>query len=92
MHCPGMRTAWGDRGRSRGLLWCLPERGPGREGWDHEGIHQPTHFADGDTESLERGSVFKVTQNRCRIWDTNVVFLFLHPAFFIVHALKEGEF
>lgn len=74
MQCPGMREAWGDRGRSRGLVWCLPERGPGREGWGHEAVHQPTHFADRDSESLEKGSVFKVTQNRCSIWDTNVVF------------------
>lgn len=72
--CPGMREAWGDRGRSRGLVWCLPERGPGGEGRGHEAVHQPTHFADRDSESLEKGSVFKVTQNRCSIWDTNVVF------------------
>lgn len=66
---PWNASSMGDPARSRGLVCCLPERGPGREGWDHEGgIHQPAHFADGDTESLERGGVFKVTQNRCSMW------------------------
>jgi hypothetical protein len=53
---------------------CLPERSPRREGWDHEDITN-LPILQMAIQSPWKEGVFKVTQNRCNIWDTNVVFV-----------------